>query len=120
TSSTVTLKPTPFQEVDYFIEDFNPLNGKGGGTHIFDALNEAKKIAEDFLANATADGVKHSVVMLLMSDGLCFQPETTIAVANSIKQNKQIDIASAYFAEIGKSDREVGDIKNLLQTIATN
>lgn len=120
TSSTVTLQPTLFQELDYFSEDFNPLNGKGKGTHIFDALNEAKKLADDFLSNAPTDGVKHSVVILLMSDGLCFQPETTIAVADNIKQNNQIVIASAYFAEIGNSDSEANDTKNLLQAVATN
>lgn len=120
TTSTVTLQPTAFQDLNYFGEDFNPLNGKGKGTHIFDALNEAKKLAEDFLANAPSDGLRHSVVILLMSDGLCFQPETTIAVAENIKQNKQIVIASAYFAEIGNSNSEVNDTKNLLQTVATN
>jgi uncharacterized protein YegL len=120
TSSTVTLQPTPFKDLDYFNEDFNPLNGKGKGTHIFDALNEAKKIAEDFLSNAPSDGVKHSVVILLMSDGLCFQPETTIAVADNIKQNNQIVLASAYFAEIGNNDNESNDTKNLLQAVATN
>ena len=120
TSSTVTLQPTQFKDLDYFNEDFNPLNGKGKGTHIFDALNEAKKIADEFLSNATSDGVNHSVVILLMSDGLCFQPETTIAVADNIKLNKKIVLASAYFAEIGNNDIESNDTKNLLQAVATN
>jgi len=43
TTSTTTLQPTSFKDLDYFNEDFNPLNGKGKGTHIFEALNEAKK-----------------------------------------------------------------------------
>ena len=120
TTASTTLQPTPFDELDYFNEDFNPLNGKGKGTHIFDALNEAKKIAEDFLNNAPADGVKHSVVILLMSDGLCFQPETTIAVSDNIKKNNQIVLASAYFAEVGNIDTQVNQTKNLLQAIATN
>ncbi len=120
TSSTITLTPTPFDELDYFNEDFNPLNGKGKGTHIFEALNEAKKMAENFLNNAPADGVKHSVVILLMSDGLCFQPENTIAVSENIKQNNQIVLASAYFAEVGSNDTEVNETKNLLQAVATN
>lgn len=120
TTASTTLQPTPFDELDYFNEDFNPLNGKGKGTHIFDALNEAKKMAEKFLNNAPSDGVKHSVVILLMSDGLCFQPETTVAVAENIKQNNQIVLASAYFAEVGNIDNEVNETKNLLQAVATN
>jgi hypothetical protein len=32
--ATVTLNPTPFSELDYYNEDFNPSNGKGGGTAI--------------------------------------------------------------------------------------
>jgi Mg-chelatase subunit ChlD len=120
TTSTVTLPPTPFKDIDYFNEDFNPLNGKGRGTHIFDALNEAKKIAEEFLSNAPTDGVKHSVVILLMSDGLCFQPETTNAVADNIKLNNEIVLASAYLAEIGNTNSEANDTKNLLQAISSN
>ncbi|AWG23504.1 hypothetical protein FFWV33_19175 [Flavobacterium faecale] len=120
TSSTTTLQPTPFQEIDYFSENFNPLDGKGRGTHIFEALNEAKKMAEEFLNNAPQDGLRHSVVILLMSDGLCFQPETTIAVADNIKLNPSVVIASAYFAELGNSDNEATEIKNLLQNVSTN
>lgn len=120
TTSTITLQPTSFKDLDYYSEDFNPLNGKGKGTHIFDGLNEAKRIAEAFLSNAPIDGVKHSVVILLMSDGLCFQPATSIAVADNIKLNKQIVIASAYFAEIGNNNDEATSTKNLLQEIATN
>lgn len=120
TSSSVTLEPTAFEDIDYYREDFNPLEGKGNGTHIFNALTEAKKLAEDFLANATSDGVKHSVVILLMSDGLCFQPAKSKEIADQIKQNNQIVIASAYFAEIGNNDGEANNIKNLLQEVATN
>jgi len=121
TTALTTLHPTPFKNLDYFNEDFNPLNGKGGGTHIFEALNSAKKIAEDFLANAPIGGVKHSVIILLMSDGLCFQPQTTVAVADNIKQEGNIDIACAYFAEIGtNNNEETNDTKTLLQSVATS
>ena len=121
TTSTTTLSPTPFTEIDYLSEDFNPLNGKGQGTHIFDGLNEAKRLAEDFLNNADSDGVKHSVLILVMSDGMCFQPSTSIAVAENIKQHGNIDIACAYFADLGTSNsEEANETKNLLQAISTN
>ena len=120
TTATVTLPPTPFKELDYYNEDFNPLNGKGGGTHIFEGLNEAKKIAEQFLNNAPKDGVKHSVVILLMSDGMCFEPEKSKLIATQIKAEKNIDIACAYLAEIGGNDIEAIDTKNLMQELASD
>jgi Mg-chelatase subunit ChlD len=121
TSATLSLQPTQFKDIDYFSEDFNPLNGKGGGTHIFEALNEAKKVADSFLANAPQEGLRHSVVILLMSDGLCFQPQTTIAVADNIKNSGDIDIACAYLSDIGTSnEEEKNNTKSLMQTIASD
>lgn len=120
TSATTSLQPIAFNNLDYFNEDFNPLNGKGGGTHIFDGLSEAKKLADEFLVNAPKDGVKHSVIILLMSDGLCFEPETTKSISKTIKQDHNIDIACAYLAEIGNNNQESNEIKNLMQEVATN
>ena len=120
TTANTSLQPTLFKDLDYFNEDFNPLNGKGGGTHIFDGLNEAKKLAENFLNNAPKDGVKHSVVILLMSDGMCFEPETSKSIANQIKTESNIDIACAYLAEVGVNDNEASDTKNLMQELATD
>ncbi len=120
TTATTSLNQTPFKDLDYFNEDFNPLNGKGGGTHIFDGLKEAKLIADDFLNNAPKDGVKHSVIILLMSDGMCFEPDNTKSVANDIKTNDSINIACAYLAEVGSNDSEANETKNLMQDVATN
>jgi hypothetical protein len=120
TSPTVTLQPTPFKDIDYFSEDFNPLNGKGGGTHIFDALSEAQRVAELFLNNAPQGGVRHSVVILLMSDGMCFEPQTTKDISNQIKTKGGIDLACAFLAEIGAGNEETNDTKSLMQSIATD
>ncbi len=119
-TASMTLAPTPFAELDYYAENFDPLEGKGRGTQIFEGLNEAKKIAEDFLDSAPQDGLKHSVIILLMSDGLCFQPETTRAVAENLKQNPGITIATAYFSKVGEEASDSGDVKNLLQTVASD
>ena len=119
-SPEVIVEPTKFTELDYMNIDWNPMNGKGGGTHIFDALEEAKRMAEEFLQGAPEGGVKHSVVILLMSDGLCFNPERTKSVADEIKANPDIVIASAYFAELGQIDPDASQIKNLLQQVATD
>lgn len=121
TTPTITLQPTAFKDIDYFREDFNPLNVKGGGTHIFDALAEAQKIADQFLLNAPQDGVRHSVVILLMSDGMCFEPQKTLDISNQIKSKGGIDIACAYLSELGSvNETEKNDTKSLMQSIATN
>lgn len=121
TTPEVTLQPTPFNDIDYFTEDFNPLNGKGGGTHIFEALKEAQKVSENFLKNASKEGLRHSVVILLMSDGMCFEPNETMKVANQIKSAGGIDLACAFLSEIGtNNEMEKNDTKNLMQNIATD
>jgi uncharacterized protein YegL len=101
--ATVTLQPTQFDLDRLTAENFDPTIGKGGGTQIFEALEEAKQMAESFLMSAPKDGVPHKVLILLMSDGMCFQPETTLAVASNIKMNPKIQIASVYFGSIGEN-----------------
>lgn len=102
-TATVSLQPTPFDFNTLANEDYDPTSGKGGGTQIFLALEKAKQVAESFLQNAPKDGVKHSVLILLMSDGMCFDPQRTISTANQIKSNQGIEIACAFFGAIGES-----------------
>lgn len=116
-TATVSLPPTSFDFNALMNENYDPTIGKGGGTQIFEALNEAKKLAENFLNNAPADGVPHKVLILLMSDGMCFQPQTTIAVANSLKSNPKIQIACAYFGTVGENDT---DAQKVLKDVSTD
>lgn len=106
TGANVTLQPTEFEKLDYFNENFDPTEGKGGGTHIFGALEKAKELADSFLASAPQDGLRHSALILLMSDGMCFEPERTLEIAKEIKENKGIQIACAYFGKVGEEDQE--------------
>jgi len=116
-TATVTLPPTPFDFNVLMKEDYDPTTGKGGGTHIFEALNEAKKLAENFLNNAPPEGVPHKVLILLMSDGMCFQPEATVAIANNLKSNPNITLACAYFGTVGKVD---ADAQKLLKEVSSD
>lgn len=109
-SATVSLQPTSFDFDALMRGNYDPTEGKGGGTKIFEALNEAKKMAESFLNTAPPDGVPHKVLILLMSDGACFQPNKTIEVAQELKSNPKIQIACAYFAAVGTSDTEAQKI----------
>ncbi len=116
-TATVSLPPTPFDYNALINENYDPTIGKGGGTKIFEALNEAKKLAEDFLNSAPPDGVPHKVLILLMSDGMCFQPKKTIEVANNLKSNPKILIASAYFGTVGEIDT---DAQKVLKEVSTD
>jgi Mg-chelatase subunit ChlD len=109
-SPTLSLSPTAFDHSVLMNQNFDPTDGKGGGTQIFEALNEAQKIAENFLSSAPADGLPHKVLILLMSDGMCFQPNTTKTVATNIKINPKVQIACAYFGEVGKIDADAQDL----------
>ncbi|WP_333696349.1 vWA domain-containing protein [Flavobacterium sp.] len=116
-TATVSLPQTPFDFNVLMNENYDPTIGKGGGTQIFEALNEAKKMAENFLNNAPPDGVPHKVLILLMSDGMCFQPETTVAVASNLKSNPKILMASAYFGTVGEIDT---DAQKVLKEVSTD
>lgn len=116
-SATVTLPPTSFDFNRLMCEDYDPIVGKGGGTKIFEALNEAKKLAENFLNSNPIDGVPHKVLILLMSDGMCFQPQTTISVASNLKSNPKINIACAYFGTVGET---AIDAQKVLKEVSTD
>lgn len=115
--STTTLQPTAFDYDTLMDANFNSTEGKGGGTCIFNALEDAQKMAERFLAGAPPGGVGHSVLILLMSDGECSSPQKTAFVANKIKGNPKIQIAAAYFAEVGQANVEA---QNLLKQVASD
>jgi Mg-chelatase subunit ChlD len=100
--------------------DYDPLQGHGGQTKIFKALEEAENVANDFLAAAPEGGVPHSAVILVMSDGVCSDPARTRAVADRIKtgpRGQQVKIASAYFSTVGGGD-PAGE--TLLKAIASD
>lgn len=87
--------------------DYDPLNGHGGGTNLFLALEEAERMAKTFLGGAPAGGVYHSVVILVMSDGCCSDPVRTRAVADRIRhgaEGERIKICSTLFATVGAPD----------------
>lgn len=87
--------------------DYNPLNGHGGGTRIYTGLEEAGRIVEEFLRKAPENGVPHSAVILVMSDGCCSDPVRTQQVADRIKNGPHgpvVRICSTFFATIGNKD----------------
>jgi uncharacterized protein YegL len=114
---TVALNPTAFDFTALMGSNFDPLEGKGGQTYINLALEEAKQVAEDFLNGAQAGSVPHKVLILLLSDGMCFEPEKTLAISTEIKSNPKIEIATVYFGTVGNNDV---DAQTLMKEVASD
>jgi uncharacterized protein YegL len=95
------LEATPAAQVNDNAS-YDPLQGHGGGTFIGGGLEEAGKIAEDFLANARPD-IPTSVVIVVLSDGACGNQQQTKAIADRLKTNPKITICAAYFGMTGQS-----------------
>src|SRR4051812_42754667 len=106
-SAEVRLHPVHAPAVDDN-DDYDPLKGHGGGTSIYLALEKAEKLANDFLSSAPNGGIPHSVIILVMSDGVCSDPPRTRTIADAIKKGtngQSIKIASAFFATVGSNDQ---------------
>lgn len=99
--------------------DYDPLRGHGGGTHIFAALEAAEQMLADFFSSASADGVPHQAVVIVMSDGCCSDPTRTRQVADRIKAayGGRVFIACTLFGTVGQIDA-AGE--QLLREIATD
>ena len=98
--------------------DYNPLNGHGGGTDIGEGLKVAHSLAEQFLSSAPTNSVPHSVVVVVMSDGM--SNGDPVAIANRMKHNPKITICSTLFARKGENDQESQQAQALLKEIASS
>ena len=113
--ASVHTPATPVEEINDNA-GYDPMQGHGGGTDIGAGLREAQRIAEDFLRTAPGD-IPASVVIVVMSDGLDFQPAATLRTAEEIKANPRITICTTYFGEVGAVQPEA---QEHLRTLATD
>lgn len=108
---------TPAETIDDNAS-YDPLVGNGGGTKIGAGLITAQGIAEAFLGQEPEGGVPSSVVILVMSDGNCGEPDKTKVIADGIKQNNNISICTTLFARVG--EQNLAPAQQLLQSIASD
>jgi hypothetical protein len=114
-SASVQTTTTPLVDIDEN-GNYDPTINHGSGTYIHTGLEEAKRIAGDFLSSPT-NGVPHSVIILLLSDGECHEPEKTLKVANSIKKLEKINICTTILSRTGENNTNA---ENLMKDIATD
>lgn len=117
---TVIVEPQRFVFDEFSKHSYNTRKGQEsdcltGGTEIYNALAKAKEYADAFLKDE--DIVPQSVLILLMSDGMCFDPVRTRQIATEIKANPLVKIASVYMANIGEVDR---DAAQLMKDVASD
>jgi uncharacterized protein YegL len=116
---------TPITElvnIDDFA-DYNPMNEQANGTFIGGGLDQAQKLATEFLNSSEAieNSIEHSVSLIVMSDGLCLKADKTIEIAEQIKQNSKIKICSALFTERSQiGSEEIQQAKSVLLQIASS
>jgi uncharacterized protein YegL len=113
---SVTLEPIAFDYDTLMNCDWNPQEGKGGGTYTNLALEKAKEMAEYFVNNPSEPGITHRALILIMSDGQSHEPQKTLEISKEIKA-KGIEIACAYMGTVGNNDP---DAQTLLKEVATN
>ncbi len=119
TSANLKTQVTEAEKIDDN-DNYNPMVGHGNGTLVYKGLEIAKREAETFLQNAPPDGVPHSVIILVMTDGLCHKPTESIQFAENIKTGAfggEITICTTYFSEVGKPNI---DAKNFLTEMASD
>ncbi|MFQ5542479.1 MAG: VWA domain-containing protein [Candidatus Binatia bacterium] len=98
--------------------DYDPTQGHGGGSDIAQALKEAHVLAEEFLSGAKAKEVPHSVVIVLMSNGV--SQTDPLPVANYIKENPNITLCSSLFTSKEETHPAIDQARDILEQIATS
>lgn len=98
--------------------DYDPTKSHGGGSDIAQALKEAHVLAEEFLSGAKADEVPHSVVIVLMSNGV--SQTDPLSVANYIKENPNITLCSSLFTSKDETHPVIDQAREILEQIATS
>lgn len=99
--------------------DYNPMKELGGATYISEGLKDAKKIAEDFLSNSQAGGLKKDVLIMIMTDGVDMTQPETISMANTLKQMPNVKIAGCFFETLGADAKSMQECADYLKGLCS-
>ena len=98
---------------------YNPLDGMGGATFISEGLKSAYSIAKDFLSKQTPDGPKHSVVIVIMSDGVDMKQDETKKVAADLKKIPSITLTSCFFETMGALEEDMRECADYMRSLSS-
>ena len=117
--SIVKMKPTPVKDVDNHI-DYSPMDGLGGATYISKGLEDAEKIAKDFLSKSQDGGLARSVVIVIMTDGVDMTEAETISVANRLKKMNHVFVSGCFFETLGADAKDMQKCADYVKTLCTD
>ncbi len=100
------------------------MSDLGHATNIGNALETAYEMSIDFLSREQPGGLKHNVVIMVLSDGLCHRSDLTRQIAGRIKETHRINklkIATVLFQGLADDDddEESAAASDLLREIAS-
>ena len=117
--ATVRVPVTALTDFDVYA-DYNPRDKSkdNPGTNIGLGLLKAQEIIDEYFAQPNPDGYPRSVVIAILSDGMCQHPERTLSMANELKSNPDITISCGLFIKKGDiSQAETKETQNFLRQI---
>lgn len=117
--SIVKMKPTPVKDVDDH-GDYNPMDGLGGATYISKGLEDAEKIAKDFLSQSQEGGLARSVVIVIMTDGVDMTEAETTSVANRLKKMNHVFVSGCFFETLGADAKDMQKCADYVKTLCTD
>ena len=115
--SIVKMKPTPVVDVDDH-GDYNPMAGLGGATYISKGLEDAEKIAKDFLSQDS--DLAKSVVIVIMTDGVDMTEAETISVANRLKKMDKVTITGCFFETLGADENAMQKCADYIKKLCSD
>ena len=98
---------------------YDPTVGHGGRTFIGGALEKAEYLAKEFLSKPEASYIPSSVIVLVMSDGMCDRPQDSKRIAERLKQSGKITICCSFFSSQHVGDADKQQAQQDLQEIAS-
>ena len=117
--SIVKMQPTPVKDVDDH-GDYNPMEGLGGATYISKGLEDAEKIAKDFLSQSQEGGLARSVVIVIMTDGVDMTEAETISVANRLKKMSKVFVSGCFFETLGADSKDMQKCADYVKKLCTD
>ena len=117
--SIVKMKPTPVKDVDDH-GDYNPMDGLGGATYISKGLEDAENIAKEFLSQSQDGGLKRSVVIVVMTNGVDMTEAETTSVANRLKKMNNVFVSGCFFETLGADSKDMHKCADYVKTLCTD
>jgi hypothetical protein len=83
-------------------------------------LEDAEKIAKDFLNQSQEGGLARSVVIVIMTDGVDMTEAETTSVANRLKKMNHVFVSGCFFETLGADAKDMQKCADYVKTLCTD